>query len=57
MASDLGRRLRALPDVEQVLLEPAELFVYEADGLTVLRGQASAVVFPVSTEGVVATGV
>ncbi len=55
MASDLARRLRGLPDVEQVLLEPAELFVYEADGLTVLRGQPSAVVFPVSTEGVVAT--
>ena len=54
-ARELARRLRALPDVEQVLLEPADLFVYEADALTVLSGRPAAVVFPVSTEGVAAT--
>jgi glycolate oxidase subunit GlcD len=49
---DLIRRLRALPGVAEVLAEPGELFVYESDGLTLLRGAAGAVVFPVSTEGV-----
>ena len=50
--AELASRLRALPDVEQVLREPADLFVYESDGLTLLRGEPSVVVFPLSTEAV-----
>ncbi len=53
--AELAKRLRAIPGVEQVLGEPAELFAYESDGLTLLRGDAQLVVFPVSTEAVAAT--
>ncbi len=53
--AELAERLRAIPGVEQVLGEPAELFAYESDGLTLLRGDAQLVVFPVSTEAVAAT--
>ena len=44
--------MRALPQVEQVLDEPADLFAYESDGLTLLRGEACLVVFPLTTEAV-----
>ncbi len=52
--AELAERLRATRGVEQVLGEPAELFVYESDGLTLLRGEPQLVVFPVSTEAVAA---
>jgi glycolate oxidase subunit GlcD len=45
-------RLRGLPDVEQVLERESELFTYESDGLTLLRGRPLCVVFPLSTEAV-----
>ncbi len=47
-------RLRQLRGVERVLAQPAELFPYEADGLTLLRGRPVAVVFPRDREAVVA---
>ena len=46
------QRLRQLPGVAEVLEQPSELFVYESDGLTLLRGRPYAVVFPTSTEAV-----
>ena len=46
-------RLRAVSGVAEVLDDPAELYTYESDGLALLRGSASAVAFPISTEGVV----
>jgi len=50
---ELIGRLRALRDVAEVIAHPTELFPYESDGLTLLRGQALAVVFPLSTQAVV----
>jgi glycolate oxidase subunit GlcD len=50
--SALAARLRALPGVPEVLSEPAELLVYESDGLTVLRGSPSLVALPVTGEAV-----
>ena len=52
--SEIAARFRALPEVEQVLHEPAERFAYEADGLTLARGDPSVVVFPTSTAAVAA---
>jgi glycolate oxidase subunit GlcD len=46
-------RLRALRDVADVVDHPTDLFPYESDGLTLLRGKPRAVVFPLSTEAVV----
>ena len=46
-------RLRDVEEVAEVLDRPAELFPYESDGLTVLRGQPLAVVFPTTTQAVV----
>jgi glycolate oxidase subunit GlcD len=52
-ASDaLSARLRRVAGVAEVLDRPEELFVYESDGLTILRGRAAAVVFPTTTEAV-----
>ncbi len=48
----LSARLRRVAGVAEVLDRPAELFVYESDGLTILRGRPAAVVFPASTEAV-----
>ena len=53
-ASGLVQRLRALPEVAEVLARPAELFSYESDGLTLERGQPSCVAFPTSTEAIAA---
>ena len=52
--SALAARLRALPGVPEVLSEPAELLVYESDGLTVLRGSPSLVALPITGEAVAA---
>ena len=53
--AELVRRFEALPEVLEVLHEDADLFVYESDGLTAIRGTPSLVVFPGSTAAVVAT--
>jgi glycolate oxidase subunit GlcD len=55
MSKRSADRFRALPGVEQVLCDPAELFAYESDGLTLLRGTPEAVVLPTTTEGVAAS--
>lgn len=51
--ASLAARLRGIPEVAEVLAGPTELFVYESDGLTLLRGQPLAVAFPLSTRAVV----
>jgi glycolate oxidase subunit GlcD len=48
----LARRLRAIPDVAEVLDARGDLLTYEVDGLTLVRGDALAVVFPRTTEAV-----
>ncbi len=48
----LVRRLRRIRHVVEVLDQPVELFPYESDGLTLLRGQPVAVVFPLSAAAV-----
>jgi glycolate oxidase subunit GlcD len=50
----LAGRLRAIPEVAEVIEEPAALFTYESDGLTLLRGAPLAVAFPLSTAAVAA---
>jgi glycolate oxidase subunit GlcD len=50
---ELASRLRKLPGVAAVLGDRAELFAYEADGLTLLRGEAAAVVLAENREGVI----
>ena len=50
----LIRELRRCLGPENVLSAPSELSVYDADGLTILREAPEAVVFPRSTEHVVA---
>src|SRR5437588_2248295 len=46
--------LLALLPRDRVLTDPAELFVYEFDGFTIARARPAAVVFPMSTDEVVA---
>ena len=50
----LAQRLRALPDVAEVLTRPGELFSYESDGLTLERGTPLCVAFPTTSEAVAA---
>jgi glycolate oxidase len=45
--------LRLLP-ADRVLTDPAELFVYESDGFTIAHNRPAAVVFPITTDEVVA---
>ncbi len=45
--------LTILP-ADQVLTDPAELFVYECDGFTIAKARPAAVVFPTGTEQVAA---
>jgi glycolate oxidase len=49
LLAELGRTVPA----DQLLTDPAELFVYEADGFTIAHSRPAAVVFVVSTEEVV----
>jgi glycolate oxidase subunit GlcD len=49
----LTAALRALPGVGEVLASPSQVFAYESDGLSLLRGEAMAVVFPETREGVI----
>lgn len=51
----LVRSLRSALGPSAVLSCESELFAYESDGLTLLRGRALAVVLPETTEDVVAT--
>ncbi len=51
----LASALSAIPDIAEVLDRPAELYAYESDGLTLLRGSPRAVVFPLSAAAVVET--
>lgn len=56
-ARDMSREaligdLRRLLPPDRVVTDPAELFVYEADGFTIAHARPAAVVFPVSTEEV-----
>jgi glycolate oxidase len=51
-ASALVERLRRVPGVREVLAAPHDLLAYEADGLTLLRGQPAAVAFPTDTASV-----
>jgi glycolate oxidase len=44
--------LRSIVGIDGLLDDPAELFVYDADGFTVARARPAAVVFPSSTEQV-----
>jgi glycolate oxidase len=46
--------LRRLLPADRVLTDPAELFVYESDGFTIAHSRPAAVVFPISTDEVVA---
>src|SRR3954463_12710383 len=46
--------LLAILPAERVLTDPAELFVYESDGFTIAHNRPVAVVFPMTTEEVVA---
>jgi glycolate oxidase subunit GlcD len=48
----LPDRLRRIDDVVEVLDRPAQLFTYESDGLTLLRGRPRAVAFPTTTGAV-----
>ncbi len=48
----LVRRLRSIGKVAEVLDRPVELFAYESDGMTLLRGRPIAVVFPVTAKAV-----
>jgi glycolate oxidase len=50
LISDLCQILPA----ERVMTDPAELFVYESDGFTIARSRPAAVVFPTSTQEIVA---
>lgn len=51
---DLIPQLHALLPHDRVLADPAELFVYESDGFTIAKSRPAAVVFPITTEEVVA---
>src|SRR5258707_11705131 len=46
--------LQSLLPRDRVLVDPAELFVYEADGFTIAHSRPAAVVFPLTTDEVVA---
>src|SRR5438874_660163 len=45
--------LAAILPGERLITDPAELFVYEADGFTIAKARPAAVCFPVSTDEVV----
>src|SRR6266566_3942034 len=54
VSSTLTGDLQALLPPDRVLVDPAELFVYEADGFTIAHSRPAAVVFPINTDEVVA---
>src|SRR6185436_11099586 len=54
MASTIVPELTNLLGSERVISDPSELYVYDCDGFTIARSTPGAVVFPMSTEEVVA---
>src|SRR5438876_332792 len=52
--SNLVQRLQAIVGREAVLTTPSDLLVYECDGFTIEKNKPDVVVFPTSTEQVVA---
>src|SRR5258706_7891366 len=52
--SALIEELQALLPADRVLVDAAELFVYESDGFTIAHNRPAAVVFPLTTDEVVA---
>ena len=54
LASPLLDRLRAIVGSEGMLTAKCELIVYECDGFTIEKNQPEVVVFPTSTEQIVA---
>src|SRR5688500_9531884 len=54
IAAELTDELSAVLPPGAVLTDPAGLFVYESDGFTVAKARPGAVVFPTTTDEVVA---
>ncbi|MDB5289527.1 MAG: linked oxidase domain protein [Phycisphaerales bacterium] len=52
--ADVLPELRKILPAGEILTDPAELFVYESDGFTIAKARPAAVVFPTSTDEVVA---
>src|SRR5665213_1523154 len=50
---DLLMELQAVLPPDQILSDPAELFVYESDGFTIAKARPSLVVFPTTADQVV----
>jgi glycolate oxidase len=53
-STSLIAELQSLLPADRVLVDPAELFVYESDGFTIAHSRPAAVVFPITTDEVVA---
>jgi glycolate oxidase len=51
---ELLEELHTVLSPRQILSDPAELFVYESDGFTIAKARPALVIFPTSTEQVVA---
>ncbi len=54
VATSLADRLRSVVGVGNVLSSPSDLLVYECDGFTIEKNKPDVVVFPTSTEQIVA---
>ncbi|MBI2803908.1 MAG: FAD-binding protein [Planctomycetes bacterium] len=54
VATPLAERMRAVVGPANVLSSPSDLLVYECDGFTIEKNQPDIVVFPTSTEQIVA---
>src|SRR3954447_21664576 len=54
VAMPLADRLRSIVGAANVLSSPSDLLVYECDGFTIEKNKPDVVVFPTSTEHVVA---
>ncbi len=53
-ATSLAERMRGIVGAENVLAAPSDLLVYECDGFTIEKNKPEVVVFPNSTEEIVA---
>src|SRR5207253_2999219 len=53
-ASPLAERIRSIVGAGNVLFSPSDLLVYECDGFTIEKNQPDVVVFPNSTDQIVA---
>ena len=53
-AADLAERLRTIVGPGGVLANPSDLAVYECDGYTIEKNRPDLVVFPATTEHIVA---